>query len=178
MNRASGTRARYGRPRSRSRFRPGPIAAAAAVGALGVALAYPVLKPNTIEAAALAVLALIPLVIALTVRPGAARGRVIGSAAGAVVVLAAYGALLYTVRFAPHDGYSVSIKDGATISEVEGEVRTIAGDHGLAADTSFSSDRLKVVFPTGDPATIAAAISELRAAPGVASVEACYGTLC
>ena len=61
---------------------------------------------------------------------------------------------------------------------MEGEVRAIAGATRLAADTSFSSDRLKVDFPTGDPATIAAAISELRAAPGVASVEACHGTLC
>lgn len=178
MNRASSSRARYRRSDSRRRFQPGWIVAAAVVGAVGVALAYPVFHPDLLTALALVGLALIPLATALTVRPGAGRGRVIGSVAGIAVVLGGYSALLYTARFASHPGYSIAITSGASLSQVEGEVRAIASRHALAADTSFSSDRLKVDFPNGDPAAVAATISELRHAAGVASVEGCHGTLC
>lgn len=178
MNRASGHRARYGRSRSSRRFQPRWIVAGGLLSAVAVVLDLPVLSADKVTGGLLLLLALLPLVITLTVAPGVPRGRVVGAAAGIVVVLGAFGGLLYNARFAPHDGYSVSIAAGASISQVQSEIRAISGSHALAADTSFSNDRIKVTFPGGDPATVAATISELRGAPGVASVRACYGTLC
>jgi hypothetical protein len=148
------------------------------LSAAALVLDLPVLGADKIMGGLLLLLALVPLVVALTVRPGAPRGRVAGSVAGTVVVLGAFGGLLYHARFAPHDGYSVAITSGASISQVQSEIRAISGSHALAADTSFSDGRIKVTFPGGNPATVAATIAELRGAPGIASVDACRGTVC
>jgi hypothetical protein len=143
-----------------------------------VVLDLPVLSVDKVTGGLLLLLAVLPLVIALTVAPDARRGRVVATGAGIGVVAVLLGGLLYNARFAPHDGYSVSIADGASISQVQSEIRAISGSHALAADTSFSNDRIKVTFPGGNPSTVAATIAELRGAPGIAAVQACHGTLC
>jgi hypothetical protein len=181
MDRASGNRARYRRTGSSASsrwFRPGWIGGGALICVVGLALAYPVWNSNKGEGAGLAVLAVVPLVVALTMKPGTGRGRLTASIAGIAVFCAGYGGLYYTANYAPHSGYSVSITGGASLTQVLSEIRVIASSHALAADTSFSSDRIKVDFPNGDPAAVAATIGELRHAAGVASVEGCRGTLC
>lgn len=178
MNRASGDRARYRHSTSRRRFQPVWILAGGVLCAVGLLLDYPVFEAETVKGGALALLALLPLVIGLTVRPGAGRARSVTAAGGVALVLAGYAALLYDARYAPHDGYSVTITSTASISEVQTEIQAISGSHGLAADTSFSGGRIKVAFPGGDAATIAATVDDLRRAQGISAVEACYGTLC
>lgn len=178
MNRASSKRARYNRSGSSPWFRTGWIGGGAVICGVGLALAYPIWSANKGEGAGLALLAVVPLVIALSVKPGVRRGRLTASAAGIAVFCAGYGALFYTANYAPHPGYSVSITGDVSLTQVLGEIRDISSRHALAADTSFSSDRIKVEFPNGDPGAIAATISELRHAAGVASVEGCRGTVC
>jgi hypothetical protein len=151
---------------------------AAVLCVVGLLLADPIWNADKTEGAGLAILAVLQLVIALTLRSGAGRGRMRASFAGVLVLWAGYGGLLYTAHYAPHPGYSVTITGDVSLTQVLGEIRDIASKHALAADTSFSSGRIKVEFPNGDPATIAATIEELRHAAGVASVEGCRGILC